>query len=60
MYLGIYTPRHKSQFSHLWTSTTVLMLHLSLCDFLFCSIGLAANLVLRYLGFTHNTPSLCW
>ena len=55
-----YTCRHKAQYSHLWTSTTLLMLHLSFCDFLFCSIGLTTKLMTRYLGFIHNTPYLCW
>jgi hypothetical protein len=37
--------RHEDKFPHLWSFTTVLLLHLSLCDLLYCLLGLPMFLV---------------
>ena len=37
--------RHKDKFPSIWSPTTVLLLHLSLCDLLYCLLGLPMFLI---------------
>jgi len=52
--------RHKKKFEHLWNSTTVLMLNLSLSDFLFCFFGLPVFIAIYYYGYLPQTDLFCW
>ena len=52
--------RHKEKYQHLWNSTTVLMLNLSLGDFLYCIIGLPVFVTTYSNGFLPNSEQFCW
>jgi len=52
--------RHRKKFEHLWNSTTILMLNLSLCDLLFCFLGLPVFISIYYHGYLPQTDLFCW
>ena len=51
--------RHRARFGHLWTGTTVLQLHLSLCDLLYCVLGLPVFISVYHHGFLPNSEEFC-
>lgn len=51
--------RYASMFPALWNSTTILMLHLSLCDFLYCTLGLPVFISVYYHGFLPHSETFC-
>jgi len=52
--------RHKKKYNHLWNSTTVLMLNLSIGDFLYCILGLPVFISVYSHGFLPHSESFCW
>ena len=40
--------RHEDKFPSIWSPTTVLLLHLSLCDLLYCLLGLPMFLICTF------------
>ena len=51
--------RHQARFVHLWTGTTILQLHLSLCDLLYCLLGLPVFISVYHHGFLPNSEAFC-
>ena len=51
--------RHKIKFEHLWNSTTILMLNLSLCDLLYCVLGLPVFISIYYNGYLPESDLFC-
>eukprot|EP00090_Calanus_glacialis_P001278 TRINITY_DN10896_c0_g1_i1.p1 TRINITY_DN10896_c0_g1~~TRINITY_DN10896_c0_g1_i1.p1 ORF type:complete len:373 (-),score=30.35 TRINITY_DN10896_c0_g1_i1:134-1252(-) len=51
--------RYTARFPTLWNSTTILMLHLSLCDFLYCTLGLPVFISVYYNGFLPHSEIFC-
>ena len=51
--------RHRARFGHLWSGTTVLQLHLSLCDLLYCVLGLPVFISVYHHGFLPNSEDFC-
>ena len=49
----------QARFAHLWSGTTVLQLHLSLCDLLYCLLGLPVLLSVYHHGFLPNSEDFC-
>ena len=56
----VYLFRHKKKYNHLWNSTTVLMLNLSIGDFLYCILGLPVFISVYSHGFLPHSESFCW
>jgi len=52
--------RHRQKFEHLWNSITILMVNLSLCDLLYCFLGLPVFISIYYNGYLPQTDSFCW
>ena len=50
---------HRENFPNLWNSTTILMLHLSLCDMLYCTLGLPVFISVYYHGFLPHSETFC-
>ena len=51
--------RHQERFVTVWTGTTVLQLHLSLCDLLYCVLGLPVFISVYHHGFLPNSEAFC-
>jgi len=51
--------RHKIKFEHLWNSTTILMLNLSLCDLLYCVLGLPVFISIYYNEYLPESDLFC-
>ena len=52
--------KYRSMFPYLWNSVTLLMLHLSLCDFLYIVIGVPTYIVVYIYGYFPSTEWMCW
>ena len=50
---------HKERFKAIWNMTTVLMLHLSFCDLMYCLFGLPIFFELYYKGFFDHSAQMC-
>ena len=44
--------RHKDKFPGVWTYTTHLLLHISLCDLLYCILGKSMGFVISFGAIT--------
>merc|ERR1719187_1406114 len=52
--------RYGREFSILQTSQAVLILHLSLCDLLYCVIGFPHFIQVYILGYYPYSSDSCW
>ena len=51
--------KHRKTFAALWNMTTILILHLSLCDLMYCLFGLPLFFELYYKGFFDHSAQMC-